>query len=75
MYVARCNRNTHARVCLGLFIGFFRPSVRTALRGAIHVGGDILIKFHDGAVYDGPYVSEACLDLKGTVPSGERRVF
>ncbi|CAN0425981.1 unnamed protein product, partial [Hapterophycus canaliculatus] len=31
-------------------------------------GGSILIKYHDGAVYDGPYVLEACLDLKGSVP-------
>lgn len=32
----------------------------------------MLIKYHDGAVYDGPYVLEACLDLKGGVPVGER---
>lgn len=31
----------------------------------------MLIKFHDGAVYDGPYVLEACLNLKGGIPSGK----
>eukprot|EP00903_Cladosiphon_okamuranus_P009107 g8702.t2 len=36
------------------------------------IGGDILIKFHDGAVYDGPYVPENCLDLKGSVPPEAR---
>lgn len=29
------------------------------------------MKFHDGAIYDGPYIHEACLDLKGSVPPGE----
>lgn len=34
-------------------------------------GGDILIKYHDDAVYDGPYVPELCLDSRGRVPFGE----
>lgn len=38
----------------------------------LSTGGDILIKFHDGAVYDGPYVLEACLNFKGSVPPGEQ---
>lgn len=37
----------------------------------IVAGGDILIKYHDGAVYDGPYILEACLSVKGTVSPGE----
>lgn len=39
---------------------------------ALLTGGDVLIKFHDGAVYDGPYVLEACLSLRGSIPPGER---
>lgn len=42
------------------------------LRCALLTGGDVLIKFHDGAVYDGPYVLEACLSLRGSIPPGER---
>lgn len=38
-------------------------------------GGDILIKFHDGAVYDGPYVLETCLSVKGSVPPGEKALY
>lgn len=70
-YVARCMQHTCAP---WPFIGYF-PFFCTALRRKIYIGGEILIKYHDGAVYDGPYVSEACLDLKGTVPTGERCGF
>ncbi|CAM9103228.1 unnamed protein product, partial [Choristocarpus tenellus] len=35
-------------------------------------GGEVLIKFHDGAVYDGPYVAEDYLDVKGGIPSVAR---
>lgn len=36
------------------------------------LGGDILIKYHDGAVYDGPYVAEACLNSNGHIPPEAR---
>ncbi|CAM9696552.1 unnamed protein product, partial [Ectocarpus sp. 12 AP-2014] len=36
------------------------------------IGGDVLLKFHDGAVYDGPYVLEACLSLRGSIPPEAR---
>ncbi|CAM9672084.1 unnamed protein product, partial [Discosporangium mesarthrocarpum] len=36
------------------------------------LGGEVLMKYHDGAIYDGPCIAEKFLDFKGRVPSEAR---